>query len=404
MNHDLFYQAANARALGSDRVPQVWTVSQLTSLTRELVEGSIPALWIAGEVTGFRRMPAGHCFFTLKDERAKLACVMWRDQARTLPTEPPEGMAVHAFGYPTVYARAGRLQFVVGELNARGEGFWRVAFDRIRQRLEADGLLDPARKRPLPRFPRCVGVITSTDGAAIRDIVTVIRRRAPWTQIVVYPTRVQGDGAAAGLARALAHAGRGEHADVLIVGRGGGAVEDLWAFNDERVARAIAATSVPVISAVGHESDVTLADLVADRRVPTPSAAAEAAVPDGEALQRHVTQLRERLPAALSNVAVRSRGRLQVLEGRLTAAMSGGLERRRMRVEGLGRRLQALGPTSVLRRGYAVALDEGGRILRSSLEFKDGMSFTLRLHDGSVRARTEGGDEAATGEVRTDGT
>ena len=266
MNGDLFFQAANARALGSDGLPNVWSVAQVNSLTRQLLEGAIPPLWVAGEVSGFKRYPSGHCYFALKDERSQLACVMWRDEARALPTEPPEGMAVHVFGYVSLFERQGRYQFVVRELAARGEGLWRLAFERLRRQLESEGLLDPGRKRPLPRFPICVGVITSTEGAALRDIVSVVRRRAPWTHILVYPSRVQGDDAARTIVSALAAACRGGHADVLVVGRGGGSLEDLRAFNDERVARAIAGSTIPTVSAVGHESDLTLADLVADRR------------------------------------------------------------------------------------------------------------------------------------------
>jgi exodeoxyribonuclease VII large subunit len=179
VNHDLFFQAANTGALGRDRVPEVWSVSQVNALARKLLEGSLPLIWVAGEVSGFKRYAAGHCFFTLKDKGAQLSCVMWREAARSLPAEPPEGMAVHALGYLSIYERAGRFQFVVRELTAA--------------KLEAEGLLDPARKREIPSHPACVGVITSPEGAAVRDIVSIIRRRAPWTDILVYPARVQGD-------------------------------------------------------------------------------------------------------------------------------------------------------------------------------------------------------------------
>ncbi len=172
MNHDLFFQAANTGALGRDRVPEVWSVSQVNALARKLLEGSLPLIWVAGEVSGFKRYAAGHCFFTLKDKGAQLSCVMWREAARSLPAEPPEGMAVHALGYLSIYERAGRFQFVVRELTAKGEGLWRLAFERLRAKLEAEGLLDPARKREIPSHPACVGVITSPEGAAVRDIIS----------------------------------------------------------------------------------------------------------------------------------------------------------------------------------------------------------------------------------------
>ncbi|MEE9134159.1 MAG: exodeoxyribonuclease VII large subunit [Gemmatimonadota bacterium] len=395
MNHDLFFQAANTRALGRDRVPQVWSVSQVNALARELLEGSVPPLWVAGEVSGFKRYPAGHCFFTLKDKRSQLSCVMWRDEARALPAEPPEGMAVHAFGYPSLYERAGRFQFVVRELSARGEGLWRIAFERTRKKLEADGLLDPARKRPLPAFPACVGVVTSREGAAVRDIVSVIRRRAPWIDILIYPARVQGDEAPGSIVTAIAAASRAKRADVLIVGRGGGSAEDLWAFNQEQVARAIAGSPVPVISAVGHETDVTIADLAADHRAPTPSAAAELAVPDLERLRAELASAGERMVAALRNGVSRGMRRVERLEERMVESMRGVIGRRRLAVASLRQHLQALGPMAVLRRGYALALDEKGRILRSSESFRPGMAFTLRLKDGRVQARTEAvSDEA----------
>ncbi len=389
MNHDLFFQAANQRALGVGRVPQVWSVARVNALARELLEGAIPPIWVAGEVSGFKRYPAGHCFFTLKDRHAQLSCVMWRVAAQRLPAEPPEGMAVHAFGYLSLFERAGRYQFVVRELSAQGEGLWRLAFDRAREKLAAEGLLDVARKRPLPAFPRCVGVVTSSEGAALRDIVSVIRRRAPWTDILVYPARVQGDGAPGSIITALRRVGRSRRVEVLIVGRGGGSREDLQAFNDERVARAVAQAAVPVISAVGHEADVTLADLVADRRAPTPSAAAELAVPEREQLLADLSSRRRRIAMATRNGLDRGRQRLGELEERLVSSLGDGLARRRRSVEGLRQRLQALGPMDVLRRGYALALDQQGRILRSIGGFEPGGEFTLRLKDGKVRATTQ---------------
>jgi exodeoxyribonuclease VII large subunit len=400
VNRDLFFQAANTRALGDDRAPQVWSVSQVNALARELIEGSLPLFWVAGEVSGFKRYPSGHCYFTLKDRNAQLSCVIWRDQARRLPAEPPEGMAVHAFGYLSIFERAGRFQFVVREVTAHGAGLWRVAFERVRTKLESEGLLDPARKRPLPAHPGCVGVVTSLEGAALRDIVSVIRQRARWTHILIYPTRVQGEEAPREIVAAVELAGRSTRADVLIVGRGGGSLEDLHAFNEERVARAIAGAPQPVISAVGHETDVTLADLVADRRAATPSNAAELAVPDGDHLRSELTNHADRMAAALRNGVSRGARRVERLEERLVDAMRMGLERRRRIVEGLSKRLQALGPLEVMRRGYAVALDEDGNILRGVAGFQPGARFMLRLKDGRVTARAE---EVSDGSPATEG-
>ncbi|HSG82306.1 MAG TPA: exodeoxyribonuclease VII large subunit, partial [Gemmatimonadota bacterium] len=396
---DLFFQAANARALGRDRAPQVWNVSQVNALARELLEGSLPLIWVAGEVTGFKQYPSGHCYFTLKDKMAQLGCVMWRDQARRLPAEPPEGMAVHAFGYLSIYERAGRFQLVVRELAAKGEGLWRIALERVRQKLEAEGLLDPARKRPLPAYPTCVAVVTSLEGAAVRDIVSVVRRRAPWTDILLYATRVQGDGAPEEIVSAIERAGRSRRAEVLIVGRGGGSLADLHCFNEERVARAIAGSPLPVISAVGHETDVTLADLVADRRAATPSAAAELAVPDGARTRRELAHQAERMAAALQNGVRRNVRRIERLEERLTGAVTTRLTHRRQRIEGLRHRLVALGPAEVLKRGYSVALGGDGQLLRSVESFQPGARFTLRLKDGRVVARVEAvGGEPETSE------
>ncbi len=387
MTPDLFRAAATHGTPAGDDGPEVWTVTRVNALARQLLEGSISPLWVAGEVAEFKRLRTGHCFFTLKDARSQISCVMWRDDARALPAEPPEGMAVHAFGRPTVYERRGRFQFVVRQLHARGDGLWRLAFERTRRRLEADGLLDPSRRRPLPPYPRAVGVITSLEGAAVRDVLSVIRRRAPWVDVYLYAARVQGDGAVDSLIHAIRAAARVRRADVLIVGRGGGSKEALWTFNDERVVRQIAESPIPVVSAVGHETDITLADLVADRRAPTPSVAAEVAVPDRGNLSDGLARIGDRMAAALEGSVTRSRDRLTRLERRLSEVMLRGLERRRHRLDALNRRLRAVGPTAVLQRGFAVALDDRGRVLRSVNAFQEGARFRLRLRDGMIRAR-----------------
>ena len=380
------------------RVPaEGWTVSQVNAAAREMVEGVFPPMWVHGEVTNFTQARSGHCYFSLRDADAQIRCVMWREEARRLPTPPSEGMEVRAMGRLTLYEPRGEFQLVVYELEGKGEGLWKLAFDRLRAKLDAEGLTAPARRRPLPAHPSCVGVVTSSAGAALRDIVTVIRRRAPWTRIVLASARVQGEGAAEEIAAAIRRMGRAACADVLIVGRGGGSVEDLWAFNEEVVARAIAESPVPVISAVGHETDTTIADLVADLRAPTPSAAAEAAVPDGAQVRRELADLRTRL-----SECVRDRvegGREGVLNARLDLreAMTRALRRRRDRVSGTAGTLNALSPLATLARGYAVALSPEGRLLRRTADFAPGAAFRLRVVDGAVAARVA--DQPLDGDV-----
>lgn len=369
---------------------QAYTVSEVNALVRGLLEGAFPPLWVAGEVTGWKRYPSGHCYFSLRDATAQLRCVMFRSDAQRLPTDPEEGMKVRALGRVTVYERRGDMQLIVHDLEGEGAGgLWRVAFERLRERLEAEGLLAVERKRPLPRMPSTVAVVTSPVGAALHDILHVIERRAPWTRVVLSPARVQGDGAAEDVARAIERVSRYGAADVLIVGRGGGSIEDLWAFNEEVVARAIVASSVPVISAVGHEVDVTIADLVADFRAPTPSAAAEAAVPDGRALALHLDDLGERLPRALRRVVAERRGELILQHTALARAIRSALRDQRDRLRQAAGKLEALSPLAALRRGYAVPLHEGGRVLRGISAFVPGGRFRLRVVDGTVDCRVE---------------
>jgi exodeoxyribonuclease VII large subunit len=298
-------------------------------------------------------------------------------------------MQVRAMGRLTLYEQRGEFQLSCFELEAKGEGLYKLAFDRLRATLDAEGLTAPARRRPIPAHPACVGVVTSSAGAALRDIVTVIRRRAPWTRIVLSSARVQGEGAAEEIARAVRLMARAGCADVLIVGRGGGSIEDLWAFNEEVVARAIADSPVPVISAVGHETDFTIADLVADLRAPTPSAAAEAAVPDQSAVRRRLEDLRGRLMSCTRDRV--ADGREAVFNARLDlkAAAERGLRARREGLAAHAARLQALSPLNVLARGYAVPLGDGGRVLRRSADFAPGTAFDLRVADGTVPCRVD---------------
>jgi exodeoxyribonuclease VII large subunit len=397
LSWDLF-AAAEREAAGT--VPdgaRDWTVSRLNAVAREVLEGALPPLWVAGEVTNFTRARSGHCYFSLRDDRAQLRCVMWRDDARRLPTAPEEGMQVRAFGRLTLYEARGEFQLSVRQLEGRGEGLWKLAFERLRARLDAEGLTSPARKRPIPRVPATVGVVTSAEGAALRDIVSVIRRRAPWTRIVLAGCRVQGEGSAGEIAACVERMGRAGVADVLIVGRGGGSVEDLWAFNEEPVARAIAASPIPVISAVGHETDFTIADLVADLRAPTPSAAAEAAVPDGAELRRRLAELRRCLADGAAERMYAARDRLAAAGDDLRAAAEVAIRARRDRLRAAATHLHALSPVATLARGYAVPVGPHGRVLRRASDFERGADFSLRVVDGRVPCRVEREPEPAPG-------
>ncbi|MEQ1855942.1 MAG: exodeoxyribonuclease VII large subunit [Longimicrobiales bacterium] len=393
--------------------PKVWSVSQVNRAVRGLLEESVEPLWVGGEVTGWTRSRAGHCYFGLKDERAQIRCVMFGREASQLPVDPEEGMKVRVFGDLTLYEAKGDYQLVARRVEAEGaDGLWRLAFEKLRSKLEAEGLLAADRKRRLPRMPACVGVVTSKDGAALRDILSVLARRAPWTRVVLRSTKVQGEGAALEIAAALDALGASGVADVIIVGRGGGAVEDLWAFNEEPVARAIAACPVPVVSAVGHETDVTISDLVADLRAPTPSAAAEAVVPDGSIVLETLRRTPARLGRALTGASERRRAavdaRVRRLErtverrlgparqaldafaARLERTAMSGVERRRARLQTIGGRLDALSPLATLARGYTVATSPEGGLLRRVTDAPAGTRFHLRLADGTLVADSVG--------------
>ena len=365
-------------------------VHTLTTAAKDLIEGAFPPLWVRGEVSNFKAHRNGHWYFSLKDREAQVNCVIWSSAAKRMPAAPDDGMEVLALGQMTVWPVRGDLQFSVRALEAAGDGLWRKALEQTRLRLEKDGLLDPARKRPLPAFPRRIAVITSPDGAAMHDIITVSRSRSANVELVIIPAKVQGDGAPESLIGAIEQLCRWGDADLLIIGRGGGSREDLWAFNDERVARALAACPVPTISAVGHEVDVSICDLVADVRAATPSAAAELAVPSRREVVARVDALGKRLAAAAKRREDRAVAALSQVRKRLALAAQRVMERRRAKLETIAGQLHALSPLNTLSRGFAVARTPGGATLSSRSDFATGTPFDLWLRDGIVEA-TAGG-------------
>ncbi|MFL5560119.1 MAG: exodeoxyribonuclease VII large subunit [Gemmatimonadaceae bacterium] len=362
-------------------------VSILNETARDVLQGAFPRLWVRGEIRDFKRHRNGHWYFCLGDSGAQVRCVVWSRDQRRIPAAPDEGMMVSALGQLTVYPARGDMQLVVTGMEAEGDGLTRKAVELALRRLERDGLLAPERKRALPRYPRRIAVVTSPDGAAIRDVIAVARRRSPGIEIVVIPAAVQGENAPDELCAALDALARWGDADVAIVGRGGGARDDLRAFNEERVARALAALPMPVISAVGHEIDTTICDLVADLRAATPSAAAEAAVPLDSDVRAEIASLRDALAGAVQQQIDSARDRADVMRERAASAIARTIERRRARMETLGGRLDALSPLATLARGFAVALGADGKPRGRIAQFAAGDDFELVLRDGRVGAR-----------------
>jgi len=298
------------------RERSIFTVSELTLHIKAALEDRFPAVWVEGEISNLRLPSSGHAYFTLKDDGAQIRCVLFRSRGRRVRFEVEDGLKVLAFGGLDVYANRGEYQLVVEMIEPKGAGALTIAFEQLKRRLEVEGLFDPARKRPLPPFPRTIGIVTSRTGAALRDMLHVIGRRFASLRVVVAPVRVQGDEAPRDIVRAIAELCEIRELDVVIVGRGGGSIEDLWAFNDERVARAIARCRVPVISAVGHETDFTIADFVADLRAPTPSGAAELVVREKLHVARAVAELSARLQQAMRAQVARNRERSRALARR----------------------------------------------------------------------------------------
>jgi len=384
---DLFTSPLASPELGMGRDNAI-SVSDLTTEMRALIETGLGAIWVRGEITDFKRHKNGHWYFCLRDAGAQIRCVVWSSDQRGIPAAPDEGMQVVLFGQMTVYAARGDLQLRVRRIEAEGDGLWRKAMERTLSKLRAEGLLEDSRKRPIPQFPKRVAIVTSADGAALRDIVAVMRKRNAGVQLVVCQTRVQGDGAALEIAAALRRVARWAKADVVIVGRGGGGKEDLWAFNDERVARAVVECPVPVISAVGHEVDLTVCDAVADLRASTPSAAAAAACSARDEIEKAITVARRNLSDALTAHVREARQEVERFGRRVTQAAEGIVLSRRSLLSATAGRLNALSPLATLSRGYAVARDRTGTALTSTRQFSAGLKFELLLHDGKVGADT----------------
>lgn len=391
---------ARAFAPGESATTAV-SVATVTQTVKDVLEGAFPPLWVRGEVSDFKQHRNGHWYFSLRDQTASLRCVVWSRDTRRIPAAPDEGMTVIALGQVTVYAARGDLQFTVTSMDAVGDGLWRKAFEQSRARLEGDGLLDPGRKRALPFLPRRIAVITSRDGAALHDIISVVRRRNPLVELVLIPAVVQGETAPASLCAALAQLAAWGGADLVIIGRGGGSREDLWAFNDEQLARQVAACPIPIISAVGHEVDVSLCDLVADWRAPTPSAAAERAVPMLDDLRREVATLGRQLQGAAEEAVRDGRQRLEQGSRRLAQDARRLVERRQLGLERIAAQLHALSPLATMSRGFVAAMTPEGALLASAAAVRVGDAVHLRFRDGLAVTRVASvmvDEHAATGE------
>ena len=395
-----------------DFEPTTWTVGQLTSYVRQMfdLDYRLRDIDVSGEISNFTRAASGHLYFTLKDATAQLKCVMWRSQAERLRFRPAEGDAVVAHGHLSVYEVGGVYQLYVDQLQPAGRGDLAVAFERLKDKLAAEGLFDAERKQPIPPFPRKIGIVTSADAAALRDILNVLQRRNPLVSVLVAPTLVQGEGAPPQIVRALRRLDGRDDIDLILIARGGGSIEDLWAFNDERVARTIYAARHPIISGVGHETDFTITDFVADLRAPTPSAAAELAVPDLSGVRPALVDIGAQLTAALSDTlaarrqTMRARAQLllllsprrlldsdrqqvDALAARLAVGLGHGLDRRRGRLAVAAAGLSAVSPVATLARGFAIVRDAEGRLIRSVSQARPGTAITIQLGDGSFGAQ-----------------
>ena len=389
---------------------QTLSVTQLNEYLKMLLDGDrvLSSVFVRGEISNFKLYSSGHAYFTLKDDAGQLKSVMFRSYFSRMAFLPEDGMRVIAHGRVSVYESSGQYQLYVDDLQPDGAGSLALRFEQLKRKLAAEGLFDESRKRPLPPMPRRIGVITSPSGAAVHDIINVLGRRFPAAEMILYPSEVQGTQASAQLISGVEFFSMTGLVDIIILGRGGGSAEDLWAFNDEYLARAVASCSIPVISAVGHESDFTICDFVADRRAPTPSAAAEIAVPDMGEILRGLASVRAGLQTSMQKLIVQERRILnqitqsrvfsrpeQMLDGfrqrldegeaELTRAVGQTLLQKRQSTAALAGKLQALNPLSILSRGYATVSREGVSIT-SIKQINDNDTLDIRMADGSVRA------------------
>lgn len=390
--------------------PLIATVSQLNAYMKRLVEGqsALGDIWIKGEISNFKEHYSGHLYITLKDDGGVLKAVMFKSAAMSLAFKPEDGMKVLARGRIGVYEQSGTYQLYINEMTPDGVGELYIAYEKLKKRLAEEGLFDEKNKKPIPKYPEKIGVVTATTGAAVRDIINVITRRYPYCEIIIYPSLVQGAGAKENIVEAIEYFNEHNLCDTLIVGRGGGSIEDLWAFNEEEVARAIYASKIPIISAVGHETDFTIADFCADLRAPTPSAAAEIAVPSQLELSAAISGMLGRIKTAelnyikklrlygeklkpkspqnmIDDMRQRCDNMLHQAEKsfRLTAA-----EKRKIMSELCGK-LDAMSPLAVLNRGYAIAEDEEKGVIRKVSDLTAGKIFKLTLSDGSRKCEVK---------------
>jgi exodeoxyribonuclease VII large subunit len=400
----------------------VLSVTELNQRVKLLIDGDpvLSGVYVRGELSNYKIYPSGHHYFTLKDADSSLRCVMFRGSAAKLRFRPESGMGVTAFGRVSVYPRDGAYQLYVEELMPEGMGDLQVAFEQLKEKLRGEGLFDGAHKKPLPEFPQKIAVITSSAGAAVHDIIRILGKRWPMAEVLLLPVRVQGAEAPPEIAGAIKYANRHHVADVIITGRGGGSIEDLWAFNDERVARAIYDSEIPVISAVGHEPDVTISDYVADVRAATPSNAAELAVPDraeiaellanldirrSQAMKKKLAELSSRLADLESRRVMQSPAayldtkklELDRASDRLVSAFQSITAQRRREYVRLAASLDAMSPLKVLSRGYAIAQTEDGAVLKSVNQAAKGEKITVELGDGSLGCRIENVEERNNG-------
>ena len=390
---------------------QVLSISQLNEYIRGKLDADalLNGVAVRGEISNYKVYPSGHHYFTLKDENSQLKCVMFKGNAMRLRFRPDNGVKVIAMGKISVYPRDGVYQLYCTAMAMDGIGDLYAAFEQLKAKLAAQGLFDPAHKKPIPKYPGTIGIITSSAGAAIHDMLRILRKRYPLTQVRLLPVRVQGVEAPGEIAAAIRYANYYRLADLLIVGRGGGSIEDLWAFNDEQVAYAIYESQIPVISAVGHEPDVTISDFVADLRAATPSNAAELAVQDRQALEQNLDAMNAAMATALSRQLKGARQHLDVLskspalqspmgylqqrqkslellQNRLVAAQNQCISRNNQRYIALTAKLDAMSPLKVLTRGYAMAQTEGGEVVRSVSQVQAGDQISVSFSDGSLRA------------------